>query len=119
MPVGTDTVLNVAVIVVLAEMVVLHVPVPEQPPPDHPANVEPDAGVAVRVVAVPVVIPETEHVVPQFIEPPDDVIVPVPVPDLVMVREKVEGVGAEPVYSYAPMSQTPTEPRTTPSISML
>jgi hypothetical protein len=33
----------------------LHVPVPEQPPPDHPAKVEPVLGVAVSVTEVPAV----------------------------------------------------------------
>jgi hypothetical protein len=31
-----------------------HVPVPLQPPPDHPANVDPDAALAARVTEVPV-----------------------------------------------------------------
>ena len=43
---------NVAVTVVSAPSVTTHVPVPEQPPPDHPANVEFTSGDAVRVTAV-------------------------------------------------------------------
>jgi hypothetical protein len=52
---GDDTVfaVNVAVIVSSAPSVVVHEPVPEQLPPDQPANVEPAAGVAVSVTAVP------------------------------------------------------------------
>ena len=33
--------------------VTLHVPVPLQPPPLHPVKVDPEAGAAVRVTAVP------------------------------------------------------------------
>ena len=46
--------MNVAVTVVAAFMVTVHVPVPVQPPPVHPANVEPDAALAVSVTLVPV-----------------------------------------------------------------
>jgi hypothetical protein len=34
-------------------MVTVHVPVPEQPPPDQPANVEPNPAAAVRLTPVP------------------------------------------------------------------
>ena len=44
---------NVAVTVVAAFNVTVHVPVPEQPPPLQPVNVEPVAGAAVSVSAVP------------------------------------------------------------------
>jgi hypothetical protein len=47
-------VLNVAVTDELDDAVMLHVPVPLQPP-DHPANVESAFGVAVNVTAVPAV----------------------------------------------------------------
>ena len=73
-------ILNVAVTVVSALIVIVQVPAPLHPPPDHPANVEPDAGVAVKVETVPEVTPETEQVAPQFMEPPDEVTVPEPVP---------------------------------------
>jgi len=33
----------------------VHVPVPEQPSPSQPANVDPDAGVAVSVTEAPLV----------------------------------------------------------------
>ena len=42
-----------ATIVRSASSVIVHVPVPEQPPPDQPANREPGSGVAVIVVVVP------------------------------------------------------------------
>jgi hypothetical protein len=48
--VGTS---NVAVTVVAADTVTLQELVPEQPPPLQPVKVEPVAGVAVRVSAVP------------------------------------------------------------------
>jgi hypothetical protein len=45
---------KVAVTDLAASIVTSHVPVPEQPPPDQPANVEvDDTGVAVRVTTVP------------------------------------------------------------------
>ena len=44
---------NVAVTVVAAVSVTVHVPVPEQLPPLQPVNVEPVAGAAVSVSAVP------------------------------------------------------------------
>jgi hypothetical protein len=45
--------LNVAVTVVVAVTFTVQVPVPAHPPPLQPAKVEPAAGVAVRVTAVP------------------------------------------------------------------
>ena len=44
---------NVAVTDLLASMVTVQLPVPEQPPPLHPMNVKFLAGVAVSVTAVP------------------------------------------------------------------
>ena len=52
-PVPTHGELKDAVTVVAAVMVVTHVPVPVQPPPLQPANVEPPAGTAVSVTSVP------------------------------------------------------------------
>src|SRR5207245_8323873 len=45
--------LKVAVTVVAAEIVTVQTPVPEQPPPLQPLKVEPAAGAAVSVSAVP------------------------------------------------------------------
>jgi hypothetical protein len=45
--------LNVAVTVASELSVTLHDPVPEQAPPDQPANVEPGAGIAVNATMVP------------------------------------------------------------------
>jgi hypothetical protein len=47
--VGAAAVLNVAVTVVSLFSVTVQVPVPEQPPPDQPANVEPEEAAAVSV----------------------------------------------------------------------
>jgi len=44
---------NVAVTVVAADRVTVHEPVPVQPPPLQPLKVDPAAGVAVSVTAVP------------------------------------------------------------------
>jgi hypothetical protein len=43
------------VTVIAAVIVVVHVPVPLQPPPDQPLKVEPAVGVAVSVTEVPLV----------------------------------------------------------------
>jgi len=45
--------LNVALTFSLALIATTQVPVPEQPPPLQPANVEPDEGVALSVTFVP------------------------------------------------------------------
>jgi hypothetical protein len=76
---------KVAVIVVFAFSDNEHVPVPAQPPPDHPVSVEPAAGEAVRVTAVPCVY-APEQVVPQLIPDGELVIVPEPLPASLMVR---------------------------------
>src|SRR5438093_79088 len=65
-----DCCAKVAVTEVAALIVTVQGPVPEQPPPLQPVKVEPAAGVAVRVRAVPLVT------------------VPLPVPVLVTVRAK-------------------------------
>jgi hypothetical protein len=52
---GGATTLKVAVTLVAALTVTWQVPVPEQPPPDHPANVDPEAALAVSVTCVPLV----------------------------------------------------------------
>lgn len=74
--------LNVAVTVVLEFNVRAQVPVPAQPPPLQPANVDPVDGVAVNVTFVPEEN-DLEQVDPQSI--PDGLLVtlPLPVPDFV------------------------------------
>src|SRR5215470_8726910 len=79
---------NVAVTEAAAFMVTVQVPVPVQPPPLQPENVEPAAGVAVNVTAVPVV-KDVEHVVPQEIPVGALVTVPLPAPALETVRVEV------------------------------
>ena len=77
-----------AVTVVAALSVTVQVPVPEQPPPLQPVKVEPAAGAAVKVTAVPLAN-VAEHVAPQ--EMPAGLLVTVsdPVPDLLTVSVNV------------------------------
>src|SRR5204862_7070659 len=82
---------KVAVTVVAAETVTTHVPVPEHPPPRQPVKVEPAAGVAVSVTAVPLE-KLAEQVAPQLIPAGELVTVPLPVPALLTVSAKVGGV---------------------------
>jgi hypothetical protein len=87
-PLGAVTVMycvNVAVTAVSAFMVTLQVPVPEHPPPLHPAKSESEFLDAVRVTEVPVLKP-AEHVEPQLIPVGELVTVPLPVPAFVNVR---------------------------------
>src|SRR5207244_10324548 len=70
---------KVAVTVVPAERVIVHDPVPEQPPPVQPLKVEPAAGIGVSVTAVPLV-KLAEQVAPQVIPAGALVTVPLPVP---------------------------------------
>src|SRR5437016_1732301 len=79
---------NVVVTVVAAESVTVQAPVPEQPPPLQPVKVEPAAGVAVNVTAVPLA-KLAEQVAPQLIPTGELVTVPLPVPAGVTVRVKV------------------------------
>ena len=57
--------------------------------PDHPAKVEPEAGVAVRATAVPP-LKAAEQALPQLIPAGLLVTVPLPVPALANVRVKLE-----------------------------
>ena len=75
---------NVAVTEVAALTVTLQVPVPVQPPPLQPVNVEPAAGVAVKVTTVPLV-KLVEHVAPQEIPAGALVMLPLPAPDVATV----------------------------------
>src|SRR5439155_10877481 len=79
---------KVAVTGVAAETVTVQVPVPAQPPPLQPLKVEPAAGAAVSVTAVPLV-KLAEQVAPQLIPTGELVTVPLPVPAGVTVSAKV------------------------------
>jgi hypothetical protein len=82
---GAVAALKTAVMVRLDEIVVLHVPVPLQPPPLQPAKTDPEAAVAVRVTVVPF-SNDREHVDPQLIPLGLLVTVPAPVPVFLIVR---------------------------------
>ena len=74
--------------VVAAETETTHDPVPEHPPPLQPPKVDPAAGVAVSVTAVPLV-KLAAQVAPQVMPAGELVTVPLPVPAWVTVRVKV------------------------------
>src|SRR5436190_736268 len=104
---------KVAVTVVAAETVTTHDPVPEQPPPLQPVKVEPAAGVAVNVTAVPLA-KLAEQLAPQLIPAGELVTVPLPVPALLTVSAKlgrlkvaVTVVAAESVTVQAPVPEQP------------
>jgi hypothetical protein len=69
---------------VAAFTVTVHVPVPPQPPPLQPLNVEPLAGVAVSVTVAPAVTDSVQSD-PQLMPAGLLVTVPASVPDLVTV----------------------------------
>src|SRR5215831_21154194 len=73
---------DVAALIVTVQLLAVPVQAPLQP-----VNVEPTAGAAVRVTAVPDVN-EVEHVVPQLMPAGALVTVPLPVPALLTVRAK-------------------------------
>ena len=73
---------------VAAVIVTVQVPVPSQGPALQPAKVEPVAGVAVKVTAVPLA-KLAEQVAPQLMPAGVLVTVPEPVPDLVTVSAKL------------------------------
>ena len=76
--------LNVAVTAFAADIVRVHVLVPVHPPvPDHPANVEPEAAVAVSVTVVPDEYEFEQLVVQVEFEPDENATVPDPVPPFV------------------------------------
>src|SRR5947209_1703289 len=79
---------KVAVTVVAAESVTVQAPVPEQPPPLQPLKVEPAAGAAVSVTAVPLA-KLAAQVAPQVMPAGLLVTVPAPVPALGTVSVKV------------------------------
>jgi hypothetical protein len=74
--------LKVALTVVVLVSVTAQVPVPEQPPPNHPANAEPGDEVAVRVTRVPLLYASLQSD-PQLRPAGLDVTVPAPVPSRV------------------------------------
>jgi hypothetical protein len=78
--------LNVAVTAWLEFIVTVQLPVPEQAP-DHPANVEPVFGVAVSVTAVPAA--KLRQPEPHEVPAGKALTVPLPVPDVDMVRAGV------------------------------
>src|SRR5438477_5988569 len=75
---------NAASTVVLPPMVKVHVLVELAHPPVNPLKLEPEAGVAVSVTAVPLG-KEAEQVAPQSMPAGFEVTVPDPVPDFVTV----------------------------------
>src|SRR5439155_10970033 len=79
---------KVAVTVVAAPSVTVQVPVPEQLPPLQPVKVEPAAGAAVKVTAVPLAYVAAQ-VAPQAMPAGALVTVPVPAPVLLTVSVKV------------------------------
>src|SRR2546428_13031883 len=82
---------KVAVTVVAAFSVTVQAPLPEQPPPVQPVKVEPAAGGAVSVTAVPAV-KLAEPVAPQVIPAGEAGAVPLPVPARANARVEVWGV---------------------------
>jgi len=73
--------------VVAALSVTVQVPVPEQPPPLQLLNVDPTAGAAVKVTAVPLEYVAAQ-VAPQEMPAGLLVTVPIPAPVLLTVRVK-------------------------------
>ena len=105
--------MKVAVTVVLAVSVTEQEPVPEHPPPLQPVKVEPVAGAAVRVTAVPLG-KLAEQLVPQLIPAGELVTVPLPGPAVATVRAKVwrvkvavTVVAAEMVTVQEPVPEQP------------
>src|SRR5206468_10648205 len=79
---------KVAVTLWAALIVTEHVPVPVQPPPLQPVKVDPAAGVAVRVTAVPLANAAAQ-VAPHATPAGAVVTVPLPAPALLTVSVKV------------------------------
>src|SRR5439155_14989 len=103
---------NVAVTVVAALRVTVQAPGPEQPPPLQPLKVEPAAGAAVSVTAVPLV-KLAAQVAPQVMPAGLLVTVPAPAPALETVSTRagvkvaVTVVAAEIVTVQAPVPEQP------------
>lgn len=94
-----------------------HVPVPEQADPFHPAKTEPDAAVAVSVIAVPG-LKGAEHVAPQLIPAGALVIVPDPVPFALTLKTNCGGAAgpklATTLWSELRETLHPPEPAHAP-----
>src|SRR5829696_9159092 len=88
---------NVAVTSRARSIATVHVPVPEQPSPSQPANVDPDAGVAMSVTEVPCV-KLAEQPDPQSMPAGLLVTVPLPPPEQ---PAPVQPVKAEPLSAVA------------------
>jgi len=73
---------------VAAATLTVHVPVPVQPPPLQPVNVEPALGAAVRTTDWPKSY-EEEHVAPQVMPAGVELTVPAPVPAFATVTANV------------------------------
>ncbi len=110
----TGVALKVAVTETSAFNVTEHVPVPAQAPL-QPANVEPAAGAAVMVTAVPAV-KDFEHVAPQLIPAGTLVTVPDPVP--LLATDRVVPPVAEPLTAreiVSPLAMKFTLPAKVPA----
>jgi hypothetical protein len=81
----TGGIVNPAVTVLLTSIVTVHVVIPLHPPPLHPRNDDPPVGAAVNVTVEPE-LNVAAQVVPQLIPVGALVTVPVPLPDLEIVR---------------------------------
>jgi len=103
---------NVAVTVVAAESATVQVPAPEHPPPLQPLKVEPAAGTAVSITAVPLV-KLAAQVAPQVMPAGLLVTLPAPAPALETVSVKVgvnvavTVVAAETVTTHDPVPEQP------------
>jgi hypothetical protein len=92
-PLGVTDSVSVSVNVAVTDVAAVRgsvqvVAVPEHPPPDQPANSEPDAAAAVRVTCVPEA-KLAEHVLPQSIPAGELVTVPEPASSTVSVSVAV------------------------------
>src|SRR5262249_58093693 len=94
-----DDCMKVAVTDCAALIVTVQVPVPEQPPPLQPVNVDPAAGVALRMTAVPLGN-VAEHMVPH--EMPAGVLVTVPVPAPAVLTVSAKGCGLKVAVTDCP-----------------
>jgi hypothetical protein len=104
--VSVRTAVKVAVTLAAETMLTMHVPVPEQPPPDQPANLDPLAGSPVSLTWVPIAN-EWEQIEPQSIPSGLDTASPEPLPESVTVR--VSGNSCAHEVELSPVAPTVTE----------